>query len=54
MVARLVHLNGPPGIGKSTPSALYADRNPGTLNLDVDFLHRLVGPRSRSSTSTQV
>ena len=40
---RLVHLNGPPGIGKSTQSALYADRNPGTLNLDVDALHRLIG-----------
>ena len=43
MVARLVHLNGPPGIGKSTLSALYADRNPGTLNLDVDTLHHLIG-----------
>jgi predicted kinase len=42
-MARLVHLNGPPGIGKSTLSALYADRNPGTLNLDVDAVHRLVG-----------
>ena len=42
-VARLIHLNGPPGIGKSTLSALCADRHPGTLNLDVDTLHRLVG-----------
>jgi predicted kinase len=42
-MARLVHLNGPPGIGKSTLSALHADRNPGTLNLDVDTLHHLVG-----------
>jgi hypothetical protein len=42
-MGRLVHLNGPPGIGKSTLSALYADRHPGTLNLDVDTLHRLVG-----------
>ncbi|WP_157441741.1 ATP-binding protein [Actinoplanes awajinensis] len=29
-MARLVHLNGPPGIGKSTLSARYADRHPGT------------------------
>lgn len=43
MVTRLVHLNGPPGIGKSTVSALYAARHPGVLNLDVDALHRLVG-----------
>jgi hypothetical protein len=42
-VASLVHLNGPPGIGKSTLSALFADRHPGTLNLDIDSLHRLVG-----------
>jgi predicted kinase len=42
-VARLVHLNGPPGIGKSTLSALYAERHPGTLNLDVDVVHQLVG-----------
>ncbi|MFI2713386.1 AAA family ATPase [Micromonospora sp. NPDC018662] len=42
-MARLVHLNGPPGIGKSTLSALYADRNPGVLHLDVDTVQRLVG-----------
>ncbi|MFB9446955.1 AAA family ATPase [Dactylosporangium vinaceum] len=40
---KFVHLNGPPGIGKSTLSALYTDRHPGTLNLDIDALHRLVG-----------
>lgn len=42
-MAQLVHLNGPPGIGKSTLSALYADRHPGTLNLDVDAVHQLIG-----------
>ena len=42
-VTSLIHLNGPPGIGKSTLSALYAERHPGTLNLDIDSLHRLVG-----------
>jgi predicted kinase len=42
-MTRLVHLNGPPGIGKSTLAALYADRHPGTLNLDVDAVHHLVG-----------
>jgi predicted kinase len=42
-MARFVHLNGPPGIGKSTLAALHAEQNPGTLNLDVDALHRLVG-----------
>ncbi len=42
-VTSLIHLNGPPGIGKSTLSALYAERHPGALNLDIDSLHRLVG-----------
>jgi predicted kinase len=51
-MARLVHLNGPPGIGKSTLSALYADRNPGALNLDVDTLHRLVGGWQDEQTDT--
>ncbi|MBK8460935.1 MAG: AAA family ATPase [Micropruina sp.] len=39
----LLHLNGPPGIGKSTLAALWAERHPGTLNLDSDTLHRLIG-----------
>ncbi len=39
----LIHLNGPPAIGKSTLSAIYADRHPGVLNLDIDSLHPLVG-----------
>ena len=51
-MARLVHLNGPPGIGKSTLSALYADRNPGTLNLDVDTVHRLIGGWQDEETDT--
>ena len=42
-VPRLLHLNGPPGIGKSTLAALFAHRHPGTLNLDIDTLHQLVG-----------
>ena len=40
---RLIHLNGPPGIGKSTLAQLYADEHPGVLNLDIDQLRALVG-----------
>ena len=40
---RLIHLNGPPGIGKSTIAELYVDGHPGTLNLDIDQIRRLVG-----------
>lgn len=40
---RLIHLNGPPAIGKSTLAAIWADRHPGALNLDIDSLYRLVG-----------
>jgi len=42
-VARLIHLNGPPGIGKSTIARQYADDHPGVLNCDVDVLRSLVG-----------
>ena len=40
---RLIHLNGPPGIGKSTLAQMYVDRRPGVLNLDIDQLRRLIG-----------
>ncbi|BCY08502.1 AAA family ATPase [Actinoplanes sp. L3-i22] len=49
---RFVHLNGPPGIGKSTLSALWAGRNPGALNLDVDTLHHLIGGWQSEETDT--
>ena len=42
-VPRLIHLNGPPGIGKSTIAELYVDDHPGTLNLDIDRVRSLVG-----------
>ncbi len=40
---RLIHLNGPPGIGKSTLAQWYVDEHPGVLNLDIDQLRSLVG-----------
>lgn len=42
-VPRLIHLNGPPGIGKSTLAQLYADDHPGVLNLDIDRLRAMIG-----------
>lgn len=42
-MARLILLNGPPAVGKSTVAARYADHHPGTLNLDIDSLHYLIG-----------
>ena len=42
-VARLIHLNGPPGIGKSTLARRYAADHPGVLCCDVDVLRTLVG-----------
>ncbi|HEX2895548.1 MAG TPA: AAA family ATPase [Marmoricola sp.] len=39
----LIHLNGPPGIGKSTLARRYAAEHPGTLNCDVDVLRTLIG-----------
>ena len=40
---RLIHLNGPTGVGKSTIAARYAAEHPGTLNLDADEIVRLIG-----------
>ena len=37
-MARLIHLNGPSRVGKSTLARRYADNHPGTLCLDVDVL----------------
>lgn len=42
-MATLIHLNGPPGIGKSTLAARFVDERPGTLNLDLDRLLPLFG-----------
>ena len=42
-VPRLIHLNGPPGIGKSTLAQLYVDEHPGVLNLDIDQVRALIG-----------
>ena len=35
-MARLIHLNGPSRVGKSTLARRYADNHPGTLCLEVD------------------
>lgn len=40
---RLIHLNGPPGIGKSTIAQRYVDERPGVLNLDIDQVRTLIG-----------
>jgi len=47
-VARLIHLNGPPGIGKSTIASAFADRHPGVLNLDIDRVTAMIGGCSDS------
>ncbi|MEV8608878.1 AAA family ATPase [Amycolatopsis sp. NPDC051373] len=40
---RLIVLNGPPAIGKSTLAERFAQAHPPTLNLDVDRVRSLVG-----------
>lgn len=42
-MAYLLHLNGPPGIGKSTIARRYAAEHPGVLNCDIDVLRTLIG-----------
>ena len=43
LVTRLIHLNGPPGIGKSTLARRYVGEHPGVLNCDIDVLRTLIG-----------
>lgn len=43
MTARLILLNGPPGIGKSTLAQRYVDEHPLALNLDLDSVRRMLG-----------
>ncbi|CAI9407057.1 AAA family ATPase [Nocardioides sp. T2.26MG-1] len=42
-MARLIHLNGPPGIGKSTLARRYVEEHHGVLNCDIDVLRTLIG-----------
>ncbi|HEY2877408.1 AAA family ATPase [Nocardioides sp.] len=41
--ARLIHLNGPPGIGKTTLARRYAVEHPGVLLCDIDVLRTMIG-----------
>ncbi len=49
---RLIHLNGPPGIGKSTLAQLYVEDHPGVLNLDIDVLRGMIGGSRRRFAQT--
>lgn len=40
---RLIHLNGPPAVGKSTLARRWADDHPGTLLCDIDTLRTMIG-----------
>lgn len=40
---RLIVLNGPPAIGKSTIAQRYVDDHPLSLNLDLDSVRRMLG-----------
>jgi hypothetical protein len=48
-VARLIHLNGSPGVGKSMRARRYAADHPGTLMCDIDVLRTMVGGWQRDA-----
>ncbi|MFZ2012297.1 MAG: AAA family ATPase [Nocardioides sp.] len=41
-MSRLIHLNGPPAVGKSTLARRYAAEHPGVLVLEIDTLRTMV------------
>jgi predicted kinase len=49
-MSRLVHINGLPGLGKSTLARLWADRHPLCLARDVDVLKGMLGAWLEQST----
>ena len=42
-MSRLIVLNGPPGVGKSTIATRYRAEHPGTMVCDIDVLRTFVG-----------
>ena len=42
-MTRLIHLNGAPGVGKTTLARRYAAEHPGVLLCDVDVLRTTIG-----------
>jgi len=53
-IARLIHLNGAPGIGKSSLARRYLDDHPLALLLEVDALRTSLGRRSDHEESKVV
>jgi len=52
-VPKLILLNGPPGIGKSTLSKRYTDNHPMTLNIDIDHIWWMMGQWQESRPESE-
>lgn len=53
-IPALVHLNGPPGVGKSTIAAALVERRPLALALDIDVLRTALGGWAEQPASKAV
>lgn len=51
---RLIVLNGPPAVGKSTVAQRYVDDHPLAMNVDIDSVRRLLGRWRESPTEASL
>lgn len=54
IIARLIHLNGPPGVGKTSIARRYLADHPLTLMVDIDNLRAALGQWETEEASKSI